>query len=107
MAGSPECPAKISYRKEQQQQKGSRIINQSTTAAYLPTPARFYSNVLQTMSSNINSDTYTTDNTQPLTSQQPDPSAVIIKTIKDEIAQSQNILLERLIQLEQNYEAAN
>jgi hypothetical protein len=110
MAGSPQCPVKISYRKEQQQlkqqQQGIRMKNQSTTAAYLPSPARLYSNVLQTMSSNINSNIHTTDNSRPSTSRKPDPSAVIIKTIKDEVGQSQSILLERLIQLEQKYEAA-
>jgi hypothetical protein len=54
IAGSPECPVKISYRKQQQQQQQqqqqtTRMFNQSTTSNYFPSPARLYSNVLQTV----------------------------------------------------------
>ena len=38
--------------------------------------------------------------------QQPVETPIDIKTLKDEIEKSQNILLDRLIQLEQKYKAA-
>lgn len=113
MAGSPECPVKISYRKQQQQQQPqqrqqqtTRMINPTTTATYLPSPARLYSTVLQTMSSNIDSTNHATDTPRPSTFKETDSSSAIITTIKDELIKSQNILLERLIQLERKCEAA-
>jgi hypothetical protein len=107
MAGAPQCPVKISYRKEQQQQQqDSKMINRSATINYLSSSARLYSNLLQTMSSHINSNIPTTKITSTSTSDQPDQSSIIIKTLKDEIGKSQDILLERMIQLEQKCETA-
>jgi hypothetical protein len=58
------------------------------------------------MSSNCNSTIHTTELSRSSTSAQPNPSFVIIQTIKDEISNLQTILLQRLIQLEQSCEAA-
>jgi len=43
---------------------------------------------------------------EPSTLQTPDSSSAIIQSIKEEISKSQNIVLERLIQLEQKCEVA-
>jgi hypothetical protein len=107
MAGAPECPVKISFRKEKwQQQQDTKLFNRSATTNYLPSSARLYSNVLQTMSSHINSTIQTPKITRLSASEPPDQSSLIIKTLKDEIGKSQDILLERMIQLEHKCETA-
>ena len=110
-AGSPECPAKISYRRQilqqqrQQQQPNSSPTSQArhqfSTSPTFPSPARLYSQVLQTVSSNINSFPPTDNNTSPPPTTQYDHSSLIINTITDAIDKTQTVPLDRLIQLEQ------
>ena len=100
MAGSPECPVKILYRKQQQQcpQHITRNPDQFPSTSYLPAPARLYSTVLQAAAttSNIeNSSTNFSNNTSLTTSNSTDSSSSIIQTIKDTIGKSQSILLDQ------------
>ncbi|CAF5144441.1 unnamed protein product, partial [Rotaria sp. Silwood1] len=65
IAGAPQCPVKISYRKNQQQQQPTSMISKSTATPYLPSSARLYSTVLQTMSAHVNSNTQSTALPEP------------------------------------------
>ena len=50
MNGSPECPVKIYHHREKRQQEEEKRENsQQSSTPFLPSPARLYSTVLQTM----------------------------------------------------------
>ncbi|CAF3396951.1 unnamed protein product [Rotaria sp. Silwood1] len=106
IAGAPQCPAKISYRKNQQQQQTTSMISKSTATPYLPSSARLYSTVLQTMSSHVNSNTQSTALPEPSKFEQTDQSSVIIKTLKDEITKSHDILIDKILHIEQKSDLA-
>ena len=87
MAGAPECPVKISYRKDQQQ-NNTRKTNESSNLPYLSSPAKLYSTVLQTAAP-----LYHTNNDKSRPSQQQESkninqSSLIIESIKEEINRS-------------------
>ena len=100
MAGSPECPVKICYRREQrQQQEEKRATPPKPSVHSLPSPARLYSSVLQTAAPHVHAagnkrsipqDRSTDDLAQP---------SIIINTLKAEIERSQEILLNCITQL--------
>ncbi|CAF3642751.1 unnamed protein product [Rotaria sp. Silwood1] len=103
---APQCPAKISYRKNQQQQQTTSMISKSTATPYLPSSARLYSTVLQTMSLHVNSNTQSTALPEPSKFEQTDQSSVIIKTLKDEITKSHDILIDKILRIEQKSDLA-
>ena len=97
MAGSPECPVKISYRREKrQQQEEKREINQQPSASYLSSPARLYSTVLQTMAPHVDADAKARKMTPDRPTGQINQSSIIIDALKEEIGRSQEILLNRI-----------
>ena len=108
MAGSPECPVKISYRREKrQQQEEKRETNPQQPSSYLSSPARLYSSVLQTMAPQVHAET----KTRKMTSDHPagpiDQSSIIINALKEEIGRSQGVLLNRIMQLEEKCDAVH
>ena len=98
MAGSPECPVKISYRREkrQQQQEEKRATNQQPSTSYLSSPARLYSTILQTMAPHVHAETTTRKMTADRPTGQIEQSSIIINALKQEIGRSQEILLNRI-----------
>ena len=109
MAGSPECPVKISYRREkrQQQEEKNRENNQQPSTAYLSSPARLYSTVLQTMAPHVHAVTKTRKMPTDRPSEAIDQSSIIINTLKEEIGRSQEVLLGRITQLEEKCNAVH
>ncbi len=112
MAGAPECPVKISYRKEQRnQQQATKAMKQPTVSHYLPSPARLYSTVLQTIApldhTEVEKRHPQKQQQQKSTTRETQQSFVIIETLKQEIGRSQDILLEKIMQLEQKCEAVH
>ena len=106
MAGSPECPVKISYRREKrQQEEEKRETNQQPSTAYLSSPARLYSSVLQTMAPHAHAEMKTPKMTSDRPTGQIDRSSLIINGLKTEIGHSQEFLLNRITQLEEKYDA--
>ena len=82
MAGSPECPVKISYRREKrQQQEEQRETNLQQSSSYLSSPARSTGHINQ--------------------------SSIIIDALKEEIGRSQEILLNRITRLEEKRDAVH
>ena len=79
MAGSPECPVKISYRREKRQQleEKNRENNQQPSTAYLSSPARLYSTVLQTMAPHVHAETKTRKMPTDRPSEAIDQSSII------------------------------
>ena len=108
MAGSPECPVKISYRREKrQQQEEKRETNQQQPSSYLSSPARLYSSVLQTMAPHVHAETKTRKMTPDRLTGQVDQSSIIINALKEEIGRSQGVLLNRIMQLEEKCDAVH
>ena len=108
MAGSPECPVKISYRREKrQQQQEKRETNQQPSTSYLSSPARLYSTVLQTMAPHVHADTKKRTMPTDRPSEAIDQSSIIINTLKEEIVRSQEVLLGRITQLEEKCNAVH
>ena len=107
MAGSPECPVKISYRleKRQQQEEKNRENNQQPSTPYLSSPARLYSTVLQTMAPQVHAVTKKRAMPTDRPSEAIDQSSIIISTLKEEIGRSQEVLLGRITQLEEKCNA--
>ena len=101
MAGSPECPVKISYRREK------RETNQQPSTSYLSSPARLYSTVLQTMDPHVHAETTTRKMTADRPTGQIEQSSIIINAFKEEIGRSQEILLNRVGQLEEKCDAVH
>ena len=103
MAGSPECPVKISYRREkrQQQQEEKRATTQQPSTSYLSSPARLYSTVLQTMAPHVHADAKARKMTPDRSTGQINQSSIIIDALKEEIGRSQEILLNQITQLEE------
>jgi hypothetical protein len=82
MAGSPECLVKIAYRREKrQQQEERRETNQQPSTAYLSSPARLYSSVLQTMAPHVHAETTTRKMTSGRPPGQIDQSSIIINAL--------------------------
>ena len=109
MAGSPECPVKISYRREkrQQQQEEKRATNQQPSTSYLSSPARLYSTVLQTMAPHVHADAKARKMTPDRSTGQINQSSIIIDALKEEIGRSQEILLNQITQLEEKCNAVH
>ena len=108
MAGSPECPVKISYRREKRQQhEERRETNQQPSASYVSSPARLYSSVLQTMAPHVHAETKTRKTTADRPTGQIDHSSIIINALKEEIGRSQDVLLNRITQLEEKCDAVH
>ena len=109
MAGSPECPVKISYRleKRQQHEEKNRENNQQSSTPYLSSPARLYSTVLQTMAPQVHAVTKkrTTPTDRP--SEAIDQASIIINILKEAIGRSQKVLLGRITQLEEKCNAVH
>jgi hypothetical protein len=102
MAGSPECLVKISYRREKRpQEEEKRETNQQASTAHLSSPARLYSSVLQTMAPHVHAEMKTRKMTPDRPAGQSDQSSIIINTLKEEIGRSQEVLLNRITQLEE------
>ena len=95
MAGSPECLLKISYRRE------NRETNQQPATSYLSSPTRLYSSVLQTMAPHVHAETKTRKMTPDRPTGQIDQSSIIIHALEEEIGRSQEVLLNRITQLEE------
>ena len=106
MAGAPECLVKISYRKEQQQ-NNPRLPNNSSKYPYLSSPAQLYSNILKTTTPLPQTNIQKNRLFQRQESSHTNDSSLIIATIKEEINRSQNILMERIMQLELKCETAH
>lgn len=104
MAGAPECPVKISYRKDQQQ-NNIRKASESSKLPYLSSPAKLYSTVLQTTAPLYHTNNIKSRPLQQHESKNVDQSSLIIESIKEEINRSQTILMERIMQLELKCEA--
>ena len=100
---------KISYRREkrQQQEEKNRENNQQPSSAYLSSPARLYSAVLQTMALHIHAVTRTHKMTLDSPTGQIEQSSVIINTLKEEIGRSQEALLKRITQLKDKCDAVH
>ena len=108
MAGSPECPVKISYRREKrQQQEEKRETNQQPSTSYLSSPARLYSTILQTMAPHVHADAKARKMTPDRPTGQINQSSIIIDALKEEIGRSQEILLNRITQLEEKCNAVH
>ena len=109
MAGSPDCPVKISYcREERQQEEGKRETNQQPSSSYLSSPARLYSSVLQTMAPHVHAETKTHKMTPVRPTGQIDQSSIIIiNALEEEIGRSQEVLLNRITQLETKCDAVH
>ena len=108
MAGSPECPVKISYRREKrQQQEEKRETDQQPSTSYRSSPARLYSTVLQTMAPHVHAETKTRKMTQDRPSGQIDQSSILIDALKEEIGRSEEILLNRITQLAEKFNAVH
>ena len=103
MAGSSECLVKIAYRREKrQQQEERRGTNQQQSSSYLSSPARLYSSVLQTMAPHVHAETKDThDDSRSSDQGQSDQSSIILNALKEEIGRSQEVLLNRITQLEE------
>lgn len=100
MAGSPECSVKISYRRTQRQQVENTVPYQRpSTPPFLSSPSRLYSTVLQAAPSPLLP--------QKQSPESSDRSTFIVDTIKNEILRSQEILLDRIVQLSENYDRVN
>lgn len=108
MAGSPECPVKISYRQEKrQQQEQNRQTQHQLPTPYLSSPARLYSTVLKTVASQAHTDARTQKKVSNVLSSQCDQTSMIISTLKEEIGRSQTIVLDRITQLEMKCNAVH
>ena len=102
MAGSPEYSVKISYRREKrQQQEEKRENNQQPSTSYLSSSARLYSTVLQTMAPHVHAETKTRKMAPYRPTGQIDRSSIIIDALKEEIGRSQEVLFNRITQLEE------
>ena len=102
MAGSPEYSVKISYRREKrQQQEEKRENNQQPSTSYLSSSARLYSIVLQTMAPYVHAETKTRKVAPYRLTGQIDQSSIIIDALKEEIGRSQEVLFNRITQLEE------
>jgi hypothetical protein len=108
MAGSPECPVKISYRRaKRQEETEKRATNQQQSSSYLSSPARLYSTVLQTMAPHVHAEAKTRKMTPDRPTGPLNQSSIIIDTLKEEIGRSQEILLNRITQLEEKCDAVH
>ena len=83
------------------QQKDKREANQQASTSYLSSPARLYSTVLQTMAPHVHADAKIRKMTPDRPSGQIDQSSIIINALKEEIGRSQEVLLNRITQLEE------
>jgi hypothetical protein len=100
MAGSPECPAKISYRREQWQQHEEKRASPAEPSAHsLSSPARLYSTVLQTVASQAHATTNKGKMSHDRSTDELAQPSIIINSIKAEIERSQEILLSYITQL--------
>ena len=99
MAGAPECPVKISYRKEQHQ-NNKRTSTDSSKYPYLSSPAQLYSNILKTTAPLLQTHNEKNQLSHRQESNYTNDSSFIITKIKEEINRSQNILMDRIMQLE-------
>ena len=100
MAGSPECPVKISYRREQRQQQEERRATPPKPSAHsLPSPARLYSSVLQTAAPHVHAAASKRQVPQDRSTDELAQPSIIINTLKAEIERSQEILLNCITQL--------
>ena len=105
MAGSPECPVEISFRREQRQQTENTIHHwRPPVPPFLSSPSRLYSSVLQSATSQV-SPTKPHHESAARSSTITDRSTFIVDTIKDEIMRSQEILLNRMVQLSEKYDS--
>lgn len=109
MAGSSECPVKISYRKEKmkQQQQQEQRTSEHPTTPHLSSPARLYSNVLRTLAPSVHASTKPNNMSTTPALETPEQSSVIINALKGEILKSQDILLNRITALEVQCNAAH
>ena len=107
MAGSPECPVKISYRKEKIQQQQEQRTSEHSTSPYLSSPAKLYSNVLHSLAPTVHGNPTLDHLPTPCASNRSDQSSVIITALKEEILRSQDILLNRMTALEMQCSAAH
>ena len=109
MAGSLEYPVKISYRREKRQlrEEKNRENSQQPSSAYLSSPARLYSTVLQTMAPHVHALTKTRKIPTDRPSEAIDESSIISNTLKEEIGRSQEVLLGRITQLEEKCNAVH
>ena len=104
MAGSPECPVKISFRREHRQQIASVVhYRNPPVPPFLSSTARLYSNVLQSAATPV-SPAKPRDASPARPSTAADRSTFIVDSIKDEIMRSQEILLNRIVQLSEKYD---
>ena len=104
MAGSPECPVKISFRREQRQQSASVVHHRNPPVPpFLSSPSRLYSSVLQSAATPV-SPTKPRAESTARSSTTADRSTFIVDSIKDEIMRSQEILLNRIVQLSEKYD---
>jgi hypothetical protein len=101
MAGAPECPVKISYRREK------RATNQQQSSSYLSSPARLYSTVLPSMAPHVHADATTCKMTSDRPTAQNNQSSLIINALKEEIGRSQDVLLNCITQLEEKCDAVH
>ena len=102
MAGSPECLVKIFYcREKRQEQEETREPNQQPSPSYLSSPARLYSTVLETMASHVLADTKTRNLTSYGATDPIDQTPIIINALTEEIGRFQEVLLNRITQLEE------
>ena len=99
---------KISYRREKrQQEEEKRETNQQQSSSFLSSPARLYSNVLQTMALRVHAETKTHKILLDRPTGPIDQSSIIINTLKEEIGRSQEVLLGRITQLEEKCNAVH
>ena len=100
MAGSPECPVKICYRREQRLQQAETKATPPQPSVYsLPSPARLYSSVLQTIAPHAHAAANKRKVPQDRSTDELAQSSIIINTLKTEIERSQEVLLNCITQL--------
>ena len=100
MAGSPECPVKICYRREQRQQQEKQRATPSQPSVHsLPSPARLYSSVLQTVAPHVHAAANKCKVPQDRSTDELAQPSIIISTLKAEIERSQEVLLNCITQL--------
>jgi hypothetical protein len=100
MAGSPECPVKICYRREQrQQQEEKRATPTQSSVHSLPSPARLYSSVLHTIAPHAHAAANKRKAPQDRSTDELAQPSIIINTLKAEIERSQGVLLNCITQL--------
>ena len=100
MAGSPECPVKIGYRREQRQQQEEKRATPSQQFVHsLPSPARLYSSVLQTAAPQVHAAANKRTGAKDRPTDELAQPSIIISTLKAEIERSQEVLLNCMMQL--------